>query len=196
MLNLLLTKSNAYFLDCGANIGYWSVIASTILSPGRTLALEASPPQFDQLRRNALLNDGKYEPIFGAIWSRTGEPLVIVTHDRRHAGASVVNRREKAGQPGHHASRIESVTIDSVCDTYISSPDAKIVVKLPVDDAEIPALEGARNTLVRKKWSFYTKITAKIRPAELATTLLKISSLMSSIVTQRIPLSAWLRLLT
>ena len=40
MLNLLLTKSDAYFLDCGANIGYWSVIASTILSPGRTLALK------------------------------------------------------------------------------------------------------------------------------------------------------------
>ena len=117
-----------------------------------------------------------------------------MTHDRRHAGASVVNRREKAGQPGHHASRIESVTIDSVCDTYISSPDAKIVVKLDVEDAEIPALKAI--PFVREKWSFYTKITAKIRPAELATTLLKISSLMSSIVTQRIPLSAWLRLLT
>jgi FkbM family methyltransferase len=147
ILNRLLTQPDTYFLDCGANIGYWSVIASTILSPGRTLAFEASPPQFDELRQNAELNEDRFEAILGAIWSRTGEPLVIMTHDRRHAGDSVVNRREKAGQPGYRACRIESITIDSVCEKYVSSPDARIVIKLDVEDAEIPALVGARGVL-------------------------------------------------
>jgi len=147
ILNRVLTQPNTYFLDCGANIGYWSVFASRILSPGQTLALEASPPQFDQLCQNARLNEGKFETFLGAIWSRTGESLVIVTHDRRHAGASVVNRREKATQRGYHECRIESVTIDSVCDRYVSSLDARIVIKLDVEDAEIPALEGARDVL-------------------------------------------------
>jgi FkbM family methyltransferase len=147
VLKRVLTQPDTYFLDCGANIGYWSVIASRSLPQGRTVALEASPPQFEQLRRNAQLNEGRFDAILGAIWSRNGDTLVIMTHDMRHAGSSVVNRREKAGQHGYHEYRVESVTIDSVCDRYIPRRDSKIVIKLDVEDAEIQALEGARGVL-------------------------------------------------
>lgn len=147
VLKRVLTQPDTYFLDCGANIGYWSVIASRLLPPGRVVALEASPPQFERLRRNAQLNEGRFEAILGAVWLRDGDILVIVTHDLRHAGASVVNRREKAGQAGYHEYGVESVTIDSVCDRHIPNPDARIVIKLDVEDAEIQALQGARGVL-------------------------------------------------
>ena len=111
------------------------------------MALEASPPQFERLRRNAQLNGDNFEAILGAVWLRDGDTLVIVTHDQRHAGASVVNRREKAGQTGYHEYGVQSITIDSVCERYIPNPDARVVIKLDVEDAEIQALQGARGVL-------------------------------------------------
>lgn len=111
------------------------------------MALEASPPNYERLRRNAELNDGRFEAILGAAWSRDGDTLAIVTHDRRHAGSSVVNRREKAGQAGYHEYGVQSITIDSLCDRYVPDPNARVVIKLDVEDAEIQALQGAQGVL-------------------------------------------------
>jgi FkbM family methyltransferase len=147
VLKCVLTQPDTYFLDCGANIGYWSVIASRFLPPGRVIALEASPPQFERLRRNAKLNENRFETILGALWSHDGDTLVIVTNERSHAGSSIVNWREKTGQTGYREYSVESVTIDSVCDRCIPSRDAKIVIKLDVEGAEVQALEGARDVL-------------------------------------------------
>lgn len=148
ILKAVLTQPDIYFLDCGSNIGYWSVIASRLLPPGHTVALEASPSNCKQLDRNAELNEGRFDTVLGAIWSRDGDTLNIVTHDKRHAGSSVVNRREKTGQKGYYEHSIESVTIDSICGRYVEDDrNAKIVIKLDVEGAEIQAIEGARKTL-------------------------------------------------
>lgn len=147
ILRDLLILSDTYFLDCGSNIGYWSVIASRLLPPGHTVALEASPSSYEQLNRNAELNKGQFDAVLGAIWSRDGEKLAIVTHDKRHAGSSVVNRREKKGQKGYHEFQIESVTIDSICRRYVPGGDARIVIKLDIEGAEIQAIEGAQEVL-------------------------------------------------
>ena len=147
VLKCVLTQPDTYFLDLGANIGYWSVVASRLLPPGRVVALEASPPQYERLCRNAELNGGSFEAILGAVWLRDGDTLVIVAHDRRHAGSSVVNRREKVGQAGYHEYGVQSITIDSVCERYIPNPNARVVIKLDVEDAEIQALQGARAVL-------------------------------------------------
>lgn len=148
ILRLTLTQPNTYFLDCGSNIGYWSVIASRILPPGHTVALEASPSNYKRLSRNAELNEDRFDTVLGAIWSRGGETLNIVTHDQRHAGSSVVNRREKMGQKGYHEYKIDSITIDSICDRFTeNNPDARIVIKLDVEGAEIQAIEGAERVL-------------------------------------------------
>ena len=147
ILRDVLTQPDTYFLDCGSNIGYWSVIASRVLPPGHTVALEASPSSYEQLHRNAQLNEGRFDTVLGAIWSREGDTLAIVTHDKRHAGSSVVNRREKTGQKGYHEYKIDSVTIDSICNRYIPDRNAKVVIKLDVEGAEMQAIEGAREVL-------------------------------------------------
>lgn len=148
ILELILSQPDTYFLDCGSNIGYWSVIASRLLPSGHTIALEASPSNYNRLHRNAELNDGRFETVLGAIWSRDGETLKIVTHDQRHAGSSVVNRREKLGYKGYHEYKIESITIDSICARFIEENQrARIAIKLDVEGAEIQALEGAKQIL-------------------------------------------------
>jgi FkbM family methyltransferase len=147
VLGRLLAEPGTYFLDCGANLGYWSVIASRLLPPGRVVALEASPPNYERLRRNAELNDDRFEAVLGAVWLRDGETLTIVTHDKRHAGSSVVNRREKVGQTGYREYGVPSITIDSLCKRYVPNSKAGVVIKLDVEGAEIQALQGAQGVL-------------------------------------------------
>lgn len=148
ILRFTLAQPDTYFLDCGSNIGYWSVIASHILPPGHTIALEASPSNYKRLHRNAELNENRFDTVLGAIWYRDGDTLSIVTHDQRHAGSSVVNRREKMGLKGYHEYKIETITIDSICDRFIAgNRDARIVIKLDVEGAEIQAIEGAKSVL-------------------------------------------------
>ncbi len=140
-----------YFIDCGANIGYWSVLASQLLPAGRCIAVEASPLQYAKLLRNAQLNHDRFIAVSGALWSHDGEILVIVTNERWHAGSSVVNWKEKIGQTRYHEHKIESVTIDSLCDRYVAGADARVLIKLDVEGAEVQALEGAQKVLASRE---------------------------------------------
>ncbi|MBI3898087.1 MAG: FkbM family methyltransferase [Gammaproteobacteria bacterium] len=50
-------KRDDVFIDVGANIGYYSLLASTVIGDrGRVVAIEASPSIFEQLRANISLN--------------------------------------------------------------------------------------------------------------------------------------------
>jgi FkbM family methyltransferase len=45
------------FIDLGANTGYYTLLAAKLVGPaGRVVAVEASPPIYDQLLRNVQLN--------------------------------------------------------------------------------------------------------------------------------------------
>jgi FkbM family methyltransferase len=131
-------------VDCGANIGYWSVLASSRWG-APVVAVEASSESYKQLLENNRLNGDRFTAVRAAIWSRDGETLRLVTHDRRHAGSSVVNRRERIGERGYNVEHVETVTVDGLVDRYVARP--KIVLKLDVEGAESEALKGAEHTL-------------------------------------------------
>ena len=148
IMRRLLGEPGVCFLDCGANIGYWSVLAAeTIGDSSRIIAVEASPPMFQRLKRNAELNNGSFKCVQAAVWSRDGESLEIVSHDRRHAGSTVVGRRNQRGQPGYRSDRVDSITIDTLRDRWFRGPKTRIIIKLDVEEAEIEALNGAATTL-------------------------------------------------
>jgi FkbM family methyltransferase len=151
VLARVCAEPDIFFLDCGANIGYWSVVCSRALPAGRVLAVEASPPNYAQLVENAALNEGRFETVLGALWERDGDEAIIVSHELRHAGSSIVDRRDKIGHAGYTEHKVSTVTIDSLCDRYIADPAAKIVVKLDVEGAEIPALQGARRAFAQRQ---------------------------------------------
>jgi FkbM family methyltransferase len=147
----VFAQPHVFFLDCGANIGYWSVVCSRMLPAGRILAVEASPPNYAQLAENAALNQGTFQTVLSALWERDGEEAVIVSHDLRHAGSSIIDRRDKIGVAGYTQFTVPTVTIDSLCAQYVADPAAKIVLKLDVEGAEIPALQGARKVLAQRQ---------------------------------------------
>jgi FkbM family methyltransferase len=133
------------FIDCGANIGYWSLRAA-VRYQARVIAIEPAEMTFNRLVENVKLNGGAVETRRAAIWSTSATHLRLVTHAQRHAGSSVVNRRERIGMAGYGVEEVETVTLDRIYRDCLAGEDS-IAIKLDVEDAEIEALLGARELL-------------------------------------------------
>ncbi|MFC7267293.1 FkbM family methyltransferase [Streptomyces lutosisoli] len=143
MLDRVLSPETI-FLDCGSNIGFWSVL--TRHQAQRVVAVEASPETFRRLEDNIALNGGGVESVHAALWGQDDLPLSIVGHHRYHAGASVCERDSEAGRDGWRSSTVPSVTIDTLVQRHCAGLTGPVVVKLDVEGAEIPAVEGAKQT--------------------------------------------------
>jgi FkbM family methyltransferase len=133
------------FIDCGANIGYWSMLAA-VRHQARVIAIEPAATSFERLIENVKLNGDVVETRRAAVWSRGGVALSLVTHAQRHAGASVVNRRERIGVAGYAVEKVEAVTLDQIYRECLAGEDS-VAIKLDVEDAEIEALRGAQEFL-------------------------------------------------
>jgi FkbM family methyltransferase len=133
------------FIDCGANIGYWSLVAA-VRHRARVVAIEPAARSFERLTENVKLNGDGVETRRAAVWSSSGVVLSLVTHARRHAGASVVNRRERIGVPGYGVEEVETVTLDQIYRERFVGENS-VAIKLDVEDAEVEALRSARELL-------------------------------------------------
>jgi FkbM family methyltransferase len=147
LFDFLLRRDKWSVLDCGANIGYWSIIASHYPGALNVLAIEACPPTHKKLTNNWQLNSERFEvapPT--AVWSSQGSTIEIVTNDRWHAGASVVENNALKGEMGCSSFSIPTDTIDRLAAPFDQS---RILLKLDIEGAEIPALTGASHVLDR-----------------------------------------------
>jgi hypothetical protein len=86
------------FVDVGANIGYYSLLASKLVGPGGSVvALEASPTIFHQLQDNLRLNNSL------SLWERSGEGDDFLSlRERSREGANFLSlpERSREGRPG------------------------------------------------------------------------------------------------
>ena len=140
-------EPDSVFLDCGANIGLWSLVASgRIDDPDRILAMEASPPTFARLQETSELNGDVFRTLHVAVCGTDGAPRGVVV-DGRHARSRVVG-------PQHEGGRVVQVpgrTLDAlISDRGLPLPeDAPIVLKLDVEGLEAEVMGGARALLRR-----------------------------------------------
>lgn len=127
-------------VDCGANFGYWSVLASSEpFGAQRALAIEASPQNAERLEVNARLNGSRFRCLNAAIGGHAGR-FARVTGSKHEALATYALAHEEPGA-------VRLVSLDSLVAQGFIDPSIPTIVKLDVEGVEIEALKGAANLL-------------------------------------------------
>jgi FkbM family methyltransferase len=125
------------FVDAGANIGSFSVIAAEM--GARILAIEPDPHAAATFRRNMELNGFEYELIEAAVADREGQAQFSI-------GKGVLNHILTDGDSGRH---IRTITLDALLEEAFVSG-----LKLDVEGAELLALKGAQRALAEHRIAY------------------------------------------
>jgi FkbM family methyltransferase len=137
LLRLLLREGQT-FVDCGANIGIWTIVAtSTVGATGRVLAFEPNPVTFSKLSLNVSLSDLKPKLYNHAVGDRTGE-FPFDCNESHNLSRIIVGG-------GDDLLFVHTETLDQVLDG--KPVDA---VKIDVEGFELNVLQGCE--LILKTW--------------------------------------------
>ena len=130
------------FVDCGANFGYWSVLASSAPFGGQpTLAIEASRENSKRVARNAHLNGDRFRWLNAAVGKASGGFARITGARHEALGTLALARYEPQAVP--------IVSLDGLAADGFFDPALPVVIKLDVEGVEIDALAGAEGLLRR-----------------------------------------------
>ena len=137
------------FVDCGANIGYWSVMASRRIPDRRkVVAVEASASMFRRLSENARLNDDAFTCVNAAIWSESGREVDFAADDALHSwGSADPATSARLRAEGFRTERIETISIDDLVVRHVQGGYRLLVLKVDVEGSEEEALAGASTAL-------------------------------------------------
>jgi FkbM family methyltransferase len=130
------------FIDVGANIGYYSALASRLVFPaGRVVAVEAIPRTFDVLVRNLRANCCQNVRAINRAASDREERLTFYVSANVICGTSTIYQ-DRANQHGHNE---QQCTVDAapLCSMLASEEIARTrIVKIDVEGAEGKAIHG------------------------------------------------------
>lgn len=142
-LRRMQLRTPPVFVDCGANIGFWSVIATSVgIGFERAVAIEANPSTFELLLANARLNDDRFQCVNRAVADESGR-VVRLAQAEHHVVARI-------GTTADNGPEVKTVSIDDVI-AQLGWDDAQaFVVKLDVEGHELPAFRGAKTLWSQK----------------------------------------------
>lgn len=144
-------------LDVGANVGYYTLLASVLVGDaGRVHAFEPEPRNAGFLRRHVSINRrGNVRVEQAALSDRAG------TARFDFGSGSGTGHLAEAG-----ALEVRTLRLDDYCAEHGLAPDA---VKIDVEGAEMSVLEGARETFARHRpILFLSTHGAEVHAASLA----------------------------
>lgn len=149
-----IIKPGNIFLDLGANIGYFSLLAAKLTGEnGKIFSFEPEPKNFYYLQKNIEVNNYKnIYPFQKAVSDKNGEiELFICEYDSGHhtikqyEGVEVYSH----GRPTENRSiKIDAVKLD---DFLADKADHIDVVKMDIEGAEALAVEGMKHLLEKNK---------------------------------------------
>ncbi len=141
-------KPGDVFVDVGANVGYLSALAASIVGKrGQVHCFEPVPAYFDRLRRLVELNPGhSITPNCTAVGEEPGSCTIYVT---REPGQNTLVRAYKSGPEVVSTLNVPVVRLDS----YLAERNIGRVslVKIDAEGYELPILKGLEGFLERSK---------------------------------------------
>lgn len=161
-----LVKPGFVCLDIGANLGAHSLSLAALATNGRVICFEASPRNYNLLRRNVARLDGegaRVDLVHAALWDSPGT-LEIAAVDEL-AGCSFISPNRDAADSETairrvvdegaikdvalhvHHDRIPAMRLDDWVET--ARPERVDLIKIDVEGAEGRVLSGARRMLRR-----------------------------------------------
>ena len=134
------------FIDAGANLGYWSIIASSKeYGQKKTISIEPLKNNFNLLKLNQTNNINRFKIINLAVSNKIGKSKIYYDDETAsNVGASLQRNNVKSN-------KYEIIKIDKI-DNIVNkfTIDNKIILKLDVEGNEVNALKGATRTLRKK----------------------------------------------
>ncbi|MFJ4687125.1 FkbM family methyltransferase [Streptomyces sp. NPDC091377] len=150
------------FVDVGANIGVFSVLASRLVGPaGRVVAVEASPDFHRLLLRQAALNGCRNLRAVNAAVSDTREPLTFVLASPHNLGANSVVPYDG---PAESVFETEAVPLPELLSA--AELAGARVIKIDVEGAEGAVVRGLAPVLGELRPD--AEITVEVTPERMA----------------------------
>lgn len=159
-----LQKGNV-FIDAGANIGFYTILASRIVGDsGRVLAIEMMPDTASILRQHLVLNQTTNVTVIEkALSDTTGQTITARVHKGHYGQASIAGVIHGDAR----AVSVSTITLSQVLDelTRVS------LMKMDLEGAEYMALRGAGDALARvdticfEQWQADSKVANQLRDA-------------------------------
>ncbi|MFC8829364.1 FkbM family methyltransferase [Streptomyces sp. NPDC057137] len=150
------------FIDVGANIGYYSVLAAQLVgNGGRVVAIEASPAFHQKLQQEVRLNNwGNVRAVNGAV-SDERKMLTFVLASSANMGANSIVPYEG---PAESSFEIEALPLPEIL-----TPDevaSARIIKIDVEGAEGPVVRGLAPMLDKLRPD--AEITVEVTPDRMA----------------------------
>lgn len=136
-----LLRRDSVFLDVGANIGWFTVLASTIIGPeGHIHCFEPQPHIAHRLGRTIALNRLEQLVSFHqkGVWSEPGSMALTGNAESGNQGAGHLAPK---GHDASESSIVELITLDSL------GLDRCDLIKMDIEGAEPRAMDGAERLL-------------------------------------------------
>lgn len=131
-------------IDCGANMGYWSLrVSGREFGAHKAIAIEASRSNFELLENNARANGERFTGLHRAISDQSGKILKL--YGKMHFGRSLKSDWHKGADV--HSEKVETITIDEVAERFLPGGGEPIVIKLDVEGVEVAAMHGGHKTI-------------------------------------------------
>jgi FkbM family methyltransferase len=138
-------NNSSVFIDGGANIGFFSLIASKIVgSTGNIIAFEPTPSTFSYLIKNIKINNiNNIIPSEKGLSSSTKQlPFLLKKNPEEN---SIISGKGKNLQDKEEIIMVNTITIDKFCaENKIQKVD---LIKLDIEGQELEAIKGAKKTL-------------------------------------------------
>jgi FkbM family methyltransferase len=139
-------KRGSVFVDVGANIGYYSLLAAMLVGPtGGVVAVEAHPRMAQLLRRNMVANRVGVTTWHRAAWSHS-EQLTFHMRAQFGANSSTGSLDEVSlGELGdtEELTEVQGIAVDDLVDQMHRID----VIKIDVEGAEARVLKGLSRTI-------------------------------------------------